>query len=123
MGSLRGLRLVNLFDVVHVETIKKPFNSSDSAKSNFCLLTLVAIGATNRSMSKKSAITQYREDHDRMSLEEFGRLFEPAVDKSTVLRWERGHITPKRAIEVESVTGIPRAAILPEIFVIPEAAE
>lgn len=73
-------------------------------------------------MEQTSEITKYREAHDRMSLEQFGKLFTPAVDKSTVLRWERGQITPRRAIEVESVTGIPRTKLLPEFFQ-PEAAE
>lgn len=73
-------------------------------------------------MSQTSKITKYREDHDGMSLEAFGKLFTPPVDKSTVLRWERGHITPRRAIEIESVTKIPRSELLPEFFQ-PEAAE
>lgn len=76
-------------------------------------------------MEQKSELTKYREDHDRMSLEQFGKLFTPAVDKSTVLRWERGQITPRRAIEIESVTGISRGVLLPDFFGVPatEAAE
>jgi hypothetical protein len=73
-------------------------------------------------MDSKSEITKYREDRDRMSLEEFGRLFTPPVDKSTVMRWERGNITPRRAIEIESVTGIGRHVLLPEFFGISEIA-
>lgn len=57
-----------------------------------------------------------------MSLEEFGKLFVPAVDKSTVLRWERGAITPRRAIEIEAVTGIKRHVLVPEFFEVPETA-
>lgn len=67
-------------------------------------------------MERSSEITKYREAHDGMSLEAFGRLFTPPVDKSTVLRWERGQITPRRAIEIEGVTGIPRNVLLPEFF-------
>lgn len=67
-------------------------------------------------MKQTSPITRYREDNDRMTLEQFGKLFTPPVDKSTVLRWERGQITPGRAIEVESVVGISRHVLLPEIF-------
>ncbi|MGZ2472557.1 hypothetical protein ACVI1N_000848 [Sinorhizobium medicae] len=80
-------------------------------------------------MDTKAAITPaialYREKHDRMTLEEFGKLFRPPVDKSTVLRWERGKITPLRAVMVEQVTGIPRQALLPEVFgpLVSEAAE
>lgn len=51
-----------------------------------------------------------------MTLEQFGKLFKPAVDKSTVLRWERGNVTPARAVEIERVIGIPRAAICPAVF-------
>lgn len=74
---------------------------------------------------QKSEITKYREENDRMSLEQFGKLFTPAVDKSTVLRWERGQITPRRAIEIEGVTGISRNRLLPDFFGEPvtEAAE
>lgn len=67
-------------------------------------------------MKKITEITKYREEHDGMSLEAFGKLFTPPVDKSTVLRWERGQITPRRAMEIESVTGISRSALLPELF-------
>jgi hypothetical protein len=74
-------------------------------------------------MKNKSPISLYREEHDRMSLEQFGKLFSPPVDKSTVLRWERGQISPRRAIEVEAVIGVSRATLLPEVFSIPEAAE
>lgn len=56
-----------------------------------------------------------------MSMEAFGKLFTPAVDKSTVLRWERGNITPRRAIEIEAVSGIPRHELLPDVFAKAEA--
>lgn len=76
-------------------------------------------------MEQKSPITEYREEHDRMSLEAFGKLFTPAVDKSTVLRWERGQITPRRAIEIENVAGISRNKLVPDFFgaSVSEAAE
>ncbi|MDW9588685.1 helix-turn-helix domain-containing protein [Sinorhizobium meliloti] len=80
-------------------------------------------------METKQAITPaialYRGKHDGMTLAEFGKLFTPPVDKSTVSRWERGQISPKRAVLVERVTGIPRHALLPEVFGSPvtEAAE
>lgn len=51
-----------------------------------------------------------------MSLEHLGAMFEPPVDKSTVMRWERGRITPERAVEIERITGIPRHELLPDIF-------
>lgn len=81
------------------------------------------MGMTNH----RSAISAYRQAHENMSLEEFGTLFSPPVDKSTVLRWERGRITPERAIEIEAVTGISRAILRPDLFGSPaettEAAE
>jgi hypothetical protein len=74
-------------------------------------------------MEQTSAITKYREGNDRMTLEAFGKLFTPAVDKSTVLRWERGQITPRRAIEIEAVSGISRHELLPDVFgKMPESA-
>jgi hypothetical protein len=67
-------------------------------------------------MKQNSQITKFRQERDRMSLEQFGKLFTPPVDKSTVSRWERGHISPRRAVEIEDVTGIPRHQLLPEFF-------
>ncbi len=59
-----------------------------------------------------------------MTLEEFGKLFEPPVDKSTVSRWERGLLNARRAIEIERVTGISRRELLPDVFAFaPEPAE
>lgn len=67
-------------------------------------------------MEQASPISRYREDNEKMTLEQFGKLFTPPVDKSTVLRWERGQITPGRAIEVEIVSGISRHDLRPDIF-------
>lgn len=86
-------------------------------------LPKVATYATNVGMTKVSEIAMYRERNGRMSLEAFGQLFSPPVDKSTVLRWQRGNITPRRAIEVARVTGIARHLLLPEFFAVSEAAE
>jgi hypothetical protein len=74
-------------------------------------------------MMTASPIANYRECHEFMTLEEFGRLFSPPVDKSTVLRWERGKITAERAVQIETVTGIPRSSLRPDIFKSMEAAE
>ena len=69
-----------------------------------------------------SPIAAYRKAHDRMSQEAFGALFKPAVDKSTVHRWENGsvRITAERAISIEAVTGIPRHVLRPDVFAAPE---
>lgn len=82
---------------------------------------MVARYATYGDMENKSPLTAYREENDRMSLEQLGKMFTPPVDKSTVLRWERGQLNPRRAIEIEAVTGIPRAKLLPDFFAVSEA--
>jgi hypothetical protein len=67
---------------------------------------------------KQSPIAKFRADNDKMSLEEFGKLFAPPVNKSTVLRWERGDppVPVQRLDEVERITGIPRRYLRPDIF-------
>jgi DNA-binding transcriptional regulator YiaG len=67
-------------------------------------------------MGKKSPITKYREANNGMTLEDFGRLLKPAVDKSTVSRWERGHLPFNRVLEIEKVTGINRKLLAPKMF-------
>lgn len=67
-------------------------------------------------MEHVSPIAAFRASNEKMSLEQFGALFTPPVDKSTVLRWERGQITPERAVEVERITGISRHELRPDIF-------
>lgn len=71
----------------------------------------------------KSPITKYREANGDMTLEAFGRLLKPAVDKSTVLRWENGKLPFKRVLEIEKVTGIDRRKLAPKMFKGLEAAE
>lgn len=70
-----------------------------------------------------SPITKYRAKNGDMTLEAFGRLFKPAVDKATVFRWEHGKVPVKRLIEIEKVTGIDRRRLRPEMFKGMEAAE
>lgn len=72
---------------------------------------------------KKSPITKYREANGDMTLEAFGMLLKPAVDKSTVSRWERGQLPFKRVLEIEKVTGIDRRLLAPKMFRGLEAAE
>lgn len=56
------------------------------------------------------------------SLEAVGRLL--GVNRSTVLRWERGRIPAERVLDVERVTGIPRHELRPDLYPTPaEAAE
>lgn len=39
------------------------------------------------------------------------------VDRSTLLRWERGRVPAHRVIEVERVTGISRRKLRPDLYV------
>ena len=71
----------------------------------------------------KSPITKFRESRGGMTLEAFGKLFKPAVDKSTVLRWENGKLPVRRVLEIEKVTGIDRRMLAPKMFKGLEAAE
>lgn len=65
----------------------------------------------------KSPLTTFREEREKpMTLEAFGKLFDPPVDKSTVLRWEQDGIPLKRIVEIEAVTGINRAVLMPDLF-------
>lgn len=73
--------------------------------------------------AKKSPIIRYREANGRLSQEAFGELLKPAVDKSTVSRWERFGVPPNRALEVEKATGISRMLLAPKFFKGMEAAE
>ena len=38
------------------------------------------------------------------------------VNKSTLSRWERGRVPSERVVEVETLTGIPRQELRPDIF-------
>lgn len=72
---------------------------------------------------KKSPITKFREINGDMTLEDFGKLLRPAVDKSTVSRWERGQLPFSRILEIEKVTGIDRRLLAPKMFRGLEAAQ
>ncbi|WP_246658398.1 helix-turn-helix domain-containing protein [Rhizobium sp. FKY42] len=79
-------------------------------------------------MPNASPITEYRTAQTpRMTLEAFGKLFDPPVLPSTVMRWENGRLTPERALEIEKLTGISRSRLLPKYWPEPapvvEAAE
>lgn len=65
-------------------------------------------------MERVSPITKYREEHG-LSLADFGRMFKPEVNKSTVLRWEE-RAPLKRCMEIERIAGIPRHELRPDIF-------
>jgi hypothetical protein len=70
-----------------------------------------------------SPIKQFRSDR-HMSLEAFGAMFDPAFNKSTILKWEREGVPLERCLEVEEATGISRYLLRPDVFdlsKIPEA--
>lgn len=68
-------------------------------------------------MVTESPITTFRKNADpRMSMEAFGALFSPALNKATILRWERDGVPAKRVLEVERVTGISRRELRPDLF-------
>lgn len=61
------------------------------------------------------ALRQYRSENG-ISLDALGASLK--LHKTTISRWERGTlpITARWAIEVEKVTGVPRASLRPDIF-------
>ncbi len=65
--------------------------------------------------SMNSPLTKYRADRG-LTLEHLAAQFN--VNKSTIMRWEHGEVPvpANRLIEIESVTGIPRAELRPDIF-------
>lgn len=63
----------------------------------------------------KSAIKEFRSQKG-MTLEEFGQLISPVINKSTVLRWER-KVPAERIVEIERATGIPRSDLRPDLFI------
>ena len=65
-------------------------------------------------MQDKSPITKFRELRG-CTLEEFGKMLSPPVDKSTVLRWERGTVPMMRVASVIAATGIPVEALRPDV--------
>jgi transcriptional regulator with XRE-family HTH domain len=48
------------------------------------------------------------------TLKQFGARF--GVNKSTVLRWEEGHIPAERVIAISEITGIPRSQLRPDLY-------
>jgi len=64
-----------------------------------------------------SAITEYRTKRKhKMSMEAFGRMFEPPLNKSTVSRWEAGGVPAERLAEISRITGISVRKLRPDIF-------
>ena len=70
--------------------------------------------ATLQIMKHQTAFAQYRKTSGK-TLAECERIFD--VDKTTILRWEKGTtlIPVKRLAEIERVTGIARHALRPDL--------
>jgi transcriptional regulator with XRE-family HTH domain len=66
-----------------------------------------------------SPLARYR-DAAGQTLEELGTAF--GVDKSTMLRWEKGRVPVDRLRDVERVTGLSRRVLRPDIYEDDEAA-
>lgn len=52
--------------------------------------------------------------------EDLGAMFDPPFAKSSIHRWETEGVPLERVLDIEKVTGIPRAALAPEFFELPE---
>lgn len=67
-------------------------------------------------MAQDTAFSDFRKARADLTLDGVAALFN--VDRTTILRWEKGEppIPVKRLDEVEKVTGIPRKRLRPDIF-------
>jgi hypothetical protein len=71
-------------------------------------------------LSAPNPIKAFREARG-FSQEAFGAMFEPALAKSSIHRWEVDGVPLDRVLEVERVTGIDRAVLAPDLFARAEA--
>lgn len=77
---------------------------------------MVAEYATDIGMKNKpdTPLYRYRQRAEK-TLEALAS--QARVDKSTWLRWEEGKAPVNRLADIESITGIPRYELRPDIFV------
>ena len=78
-------------------------------------MTVVASCATMLTMMNHRNLTQYRKERG-LTLQEFGALLSPQVNKSTVLRWEKKGPSTDRLSDVSELTGISFEDLRPDIF-------
>ncbi|WP_242218031.1 helix-turn-helix domain-containing protein [Shinella zoogloeoides] len=73
-------------------------------------------------MSTTTAFSEFRKSRADLTLDGVAGLFN--VDRTTILRWEKGvpPIPVKRLEEAERITGIPRAKLRPDVFGTAETA-
>lgn len=72
-------------------------------------------------MAHQTAFSEFRKNSE-LTLDGVAALFN--VDRTTILRWEKGEppVPVKRLSEVETVTGISRGKLRPDIFGKPKKA-
>lgn len=77
--------------------------------------TEVAENATLHPMAHETSFSDFRKNSD-LTLDGVAALFN--VDRTTILRWEKGEppVPVKRLDEVERITGISRDNLRPDIF-------
>lgn len=77
--------------------------------------TEVAENATLRLMAHETSFSDFRKN-SALTLDGVAALFN--VDRTTILRWEKGEppVPVKRLDEVERITGISRNNLRPDIF-------
>ena len=65
---------------------------------------------------KVSSFADFRKSRPGLTLDATAKLF--GVDRTTVLRWEKGEvpIPVKRLSAIEAITGIPREKLRPDFF-------
>jgi DNA-binding XRE family transcriptional regulator len=80
------------------------------------LLTQVAMCATFRVMKRKSTLKKWRKEKQLTLLNLAEKC---AVNKSTVLRWERHGVPLDRVPQVERMCGAPRHVLRPDYFSVP----
>lgn len=51
-----------------------------------------------------------------MTMETFGAMFVPPVNKSTVSRWADGKIPAERVLEIERISGVSRHDLRPDLY-------
>ncbi len=66
-------------------------------------------------MSKQTAFPNFRKNNG-MTLDRVAELFK--VDRTTILRWEKGEppVPIKRLAEIETLTGISKEDLRPDVF-------
>jgi hypothetical protein len=68
---------------------------------------------------KISPIKAYRLARN-LRQEDLGAMFNPPFAKSSIHRWETEGVPLERVLDIEKVTGIPRAELAPQFFAVSE---